>query len=303
MKNNSLDGGNTSQGLWITALGAAINIALSLVKIVVGWTGHSRALIADGFHSLSDLATDVVVALGLFYGSRPYDADHPYGHKKIETLAEFTTGVLLLAFAVWMVVSSAQALTGRITEAPSLLVPLIAAVSVVSKEWLYRRTIVLANRLQSEAMVANAWHHRSDALTSVVALVAVGLAQISPSLRLLDPVAGIGISILVGKIGFDVAYKGMHRIIDTAPDPQIIERIRQVTIGNEQVRGLHKLRARYLGRQIIADLHIQVDPSLSVQEGHTIASQVEQAISAELGNVYDITVHVEPLYAPQENRT
>ena len=160
-----------------------------------------------------------------------------------------------------------------------------------------RRTVELGRKLQSNSLIANAWHHRSDALTSIAVLAAIALAKIHPVLLVLDPLACIGISVLVGKIGIDITYKAFRRLIDTAPEPETIERIRSVAVSNQKVHGLHNVRARYIGGQIIADLHIEVDPMLSVQEGHAIASEVEKAISAELGNVYDITVHVEPSYS------
>jgi cation diffusion facilitator family transporter len=146
----------------------------------------------------------------------------------------------------------------------------------------------------SGALVANAWHHRSDALTSIFALVAIALARLHPSLMILDPVASIGVSVLVGKVGVDISRAAMHGIVDTAPEPSIVERIWDVTIAIPEVHGVHKVRARYLGGQIIADLHIKVDPYITVHEGHRIASDVESAICDELGNIYDVTVHVEP---------
>ncbi len=284
----------TSSGLRISALGAAINILLCTAKVTAGIYGSSRALVADGLHSLSDLATDVVVALGLYYGNQPYDANHPYGHKKIETLAELVTGGLLLAFAVWMVASSVKALGQPSLAAPSTLALVIAAVSIAAKEWLFRATHRWGRKLHSGALVANAWHHRSDALTSVVTLAAIAGARLRPSLVILDPLASIGVSVLVGKVGVDITRAAFHGIIDTAPEPHVVERIRDVSTEQEGVLGLHKVRARYLGGQIIADLHIKVDPRISVLAGHRIASAVEAAICGELGNVYDVTVHVEP---------
>ena len=294
-KNHGNEIGRPAEGLRITAIGAVLNILLSGVKIAGGLLGNSRALVADGFHSLSDLSTDIIVALGLFYGSRPRDACHPYGHKKIETVSEVLSGVVLLVFAIIMAVAAGDALQGGELTEPSFAVLIIAAVSVVSKEWLYRRTLELGRKLQSQALVVNAWHHRSDALTSLAALAAIGLAKVHPALLVLDPLACIIISVLVGKIGFNITYRAFRRLIDTAPEPEIIERIRSVAFENKNVHGLHNLRARYIGGQIIADLHIEVDPWLSVEEGHTIASEVEKAISNVLGNVYDITVHVEPI--------
>ncbi len=283
-----------SSGLGISALGAAINILLSAAKVTAGIYGNSRALVADGLHSLSDLATDAVVALGLYYGNRPYDANHPYGHQKIETLAELVTGGLLVAFAVWMVFSSVKALGQPSLATPSALALVISAVSIVAKEWLYRATARVGRKLQSGVLVANAWHHRSDAITSTFTLAAIAGARLHPSLVVLDPLASIGVSVLVGKVGVDIARAAFHGIIDTAPEPRVIESIWDVSIAQDGVLGLHKVRARYLGSQIIADLHIKVNPLISVQEGHRIASAVEEAIFKELGNVYDITVHVEP---------
>jgi cation diffusion facilitator family transporter len=288
-----------STGPGISALGAAINILLAAAKVTTGIYGNSRALVADGLHSLSDLATDAVVALGLYYGNQPYDTKHPYGHKKIETLAELVTGGLLIAFALWMVFSSVEALGQGSLATPSALALIISAISIAAKEWLFRATSHLGRKLQSGALVANAWHHRSDAITSVFTLVAIAGARLHPSLVILDPLASIGVSVLVGKVGIDIARAAFHGIIDTAPEPQVIERIWDVSIAQDGVLGLHKVRARYLGSQIIADLHIKVNPQISVHEGHLIASAVEAAICKALGNVYDVTVHVEP--AEQDN--
>ncbi|MEA1996231.1 MAG: cation diffusion facilitator family transporter [Gemmatimonadota bacterium] len=285
----------SSDGLRITVLGAGSSIILSAIKISGGLWWHSQALVADGIHSISDLATDIMVFLGLFYGSRPYDANHPYGHKKIETFSEIAVGTFLLGIACFMVYSAVRTVAGGKVVQPSLMALAVAAISAIIKEWLYRLTIKTGRRLESGALIANAWHHRSDALTSLATFAALALAQIHPALRVMDPVACIGISLVVGKIGGEVFYKAFTGIIDTAPEPEVIEQIRTVTMSNPKVGGMHKLRARYLGGQIIADLHILIDPSLSVLDGHDIATEVEQSIVNELGNIYDITVHVEPM--------
>jgi cation diffusion facilitator family transporter len=283
-------------GLKISALGAVINILLAAVKVAGGIYWHSHALVADGLHSLSDLATDAVVALGLYYGSLPYDANHPYGHKKIETLAEMLTGMVLVGVALWIVISAVMELAAsNQTLRPGALTMVIAAVSVVVKEWLYRITRNLGRKMGSGALVANAWHHRSDALTSVFALVAIGVARLHPSLIVLDPIASIVVSIVVGKVGVDIARSAIHGIIDTAPDPGVVKRIEDLSRAVPEVHEVHKVRARFLGSQIIADLHIKVDPHISVHEGHRIATEVENVICDDLGNIYDITVHVEPV--------
>lgn len=283
-----------STGVRATALGATINIVLAILKIWVGLAGRSRALVADGVHSLSDLATDFVVVFGLIVGSRPKDKDHLYGHKRIETLSEIIVGLCLLVVAVLMVIDAVRTLLDPAPQQPSVAALVIAAVSVVTKELLYRYTLQVSEKIASRAMFANAWHHRSDALSSLVVLVSLTLIKIHPPLWVMDPLACIAISIVIAKVGSDVVYPAVRHIVDTAPKIEIVERISAAATSHPEVVGIHKLRARYLGAQIIADLHILVDPGLTVKEGHSIASEVEEAINRELDNIYDVTVHVEP---------
>jgi len=289
-----------SRGVRATALGAAINIVLAILKIWVGLAGRSRALVADGVHSLSDLATDIVVVFGLIVGSRPMDKNHLYGHKKIETLSEIIVGLCLLGVAVLMVIDAVRVLLGPAPQQSSIAALIIAAVSVVTKEFLYRYTRQVGEKIGSRAMFANAWHHRSDALSSLVVLVSLTMIIIHPPLWVMDPVACIAISIVIAKVGFDVVYPALRHIIDTAPKTEIVERISAAATSHPGVIGVHKLRARYLGAQIIADLHILVNPDLTVEEGHSIASEVEEAITRELENIYDVTVHVEPATPDRE---
>ncbi|MBN2290762.1 MAG: cation transporter [Candidatus Glassbacteria bacterium] len=281
-------------GIKATVVGAAVNILLTVLKIWVGLAGRSRALVADGVHSLSDLATDVVVVFGIIVGAKPRDVTHPYGHKRFETLSEVVVGLCLLGVAVLMSMDAVKALAGRSSEQPSAVALAIAALSVVSKEVLYRYTRRVSDRTGSRALLANAWHHRSDALSSLVVLASLALLKVYPPLWVLDPLACIGISVVIAKVAFDVSYPALRHIVDTAPEPGILERISAAATSHPCVLGIHKLRARYLGSQIIADLHIQVNPGLTVEQGHTIASEVEKSISRELDNIYDVTVHVEP---------
>jgi len=283
-----------SAGLRATAVAAATNIVLSALKIGVGLAGHSQALVADGVHSLSDLGTDIVVVFGLVVGSRPGDTDHPYGHRRIETLSEIIVGLCLLGVALLMAADALDTLQGPTPQNPSAAALAIAALSVVSKELLFRYTRQVSEKTGSRALLANAWHQRSDALSSMVVLVSLALLKIHPPLWVLDPLACIGISFVIVKVSFSVIYPAMRHIVDTAPEPEIVERIGAAATSHPSVEGVHKLRTRYLGRQIIADLHILVDPGLTVSQGHSIASEVEEAITGEIDNIYDVTVHVEP---------
>ncbi|MEA2064522.1 MAG: cation diffusion facilitator family transporter [Gemmatimonadota bacterium] len=282
-----------SRGVRVTVLGAITNIALAALKIAVGWIAHSWALVADGIHSLTDLATDILVAFALIAGNRPKDEGHPYGHKKIETLTEIIVGLCLAGGALVIALGSVKALYRGMPVEPLPAALVVAGVSVAVKEFLYRYTIA-ANTTGSDAMLANAWHHRSDALTSLGVLATLVIVKFFPRLWVLDPLACIAISVVVGKIGLGVAYRAAARIVDSAPAPEIVGRIEATVQSHPGVRGLHKLRTRYLGSQIIADLHILVDPELTVREGHAIATEVEKAIKSELENIYDVTVHVEP---------
>jgi cation diffusion facilitator family transporter len=288
-------------GVKATAVGAVVNIVLTLLKIGVGLAGHSRALVADGVHSLSDLATDIVVVFGIIVGSRPYDMTHPYGHKKFETLSEIIVGLCLLGVAVLMVIDAVKILLGPATPPPSPAALIIALASVVSKEILYRYTLRVSEKTGSRALLANAWHHRSDALSSLAVLISLALVIIHPTLWIMDPLACIGISLFIAKVSYDVSLPALRHIVDTAPGPEIVERISRAATSHPGVDGIHKLRTRYLGSQIIADMHILVDPGLTVEQGHVIASEVEEAIRREQENIYDVTVHVEP--SPQNPGT
>lgn len=250
----------------ITLLGGVVNLVLSVLKIGFGWLSQSHALIADGFHSLSDLLTDGLVYYASIHGSQEADAEHPYGHARFETLATVILGALLIAVAggiIWDAVSrfyNDQALTY------GWLVIGVATLSIVSKEVMYHLTLRVAKETNSALLKANAWHHRSDAISSIVVLLGVGLEM--AGYRYFDSIAALVVGVMVIKIGFELVLDASKELVDTALDADTVEKIRGVILEVKGVKTLHFLRTRKMGESALVDVHIQVDSMISVSEGH-----------------------------------
>ena len=277
----------------VTLIGSVIDLLLGVFKILVGWVASSQSLIADGVHSLSDLATDFVVLYAAKHGSREADEDHPYGHGRIETLATAGLGVALMLVAIgiaWDAVS-------RLFEPERLFQPgvwalVVALLSVVLKEWIYRYTMRVAKRVRSPMLEANAWHSRTDAISSIVVVIGVGGTMLG--LDYLDAIAAVGVAVMVAKIGWDLGWESLHELADRALEEERVAKIRKAILAVDGVRHLHLLRSRKVGHEALVDVHVQVDPWLSVSEGHMIAIAVEEAAKASLDEVTDVTVHIDP---------
>jgi len=277
----------------VTVVGAVVDFILGVVKIVVGWIAHSEALVADGVHSLSDLATDFVVLYAARHSHRDADEDHPYGHGRIETLATVGLGIMLILVAFGL----AWDAVGRIGEpdllfSPGALALVVALLSILSKEALYQYTIRVARRLKSNMLMANAWHHRSDAISSIV--VFIGVAGAMMGYHYLDAVAAVAVSVMIAKIGLDLVLSSTRELIDTALEPALVESIRDAITHVNGVRALHMLRTRRSGGQALADVHLQVDPRISVSEGHQIGDTVRRQLLERFDEVTDVTVHIDP---------
>lgn len=278
----------------VTLVGALVNLILAIVKVVLGFIGQSQALIADGVHSLSDLVSDGVVLVASKHGSREPDPEHPYGHGRIETLATVAVGLLLFAVTIGLLYDTAT----RLLEPERLLHPgavaLVAAVfSVLSKEALTQYTLAAAKRIRSSLLKANAWHHRSDAISSIV--VIIGVAGSMAGLPYLDAVAAIFVALMIAKIAWDLSWGGIRELIDTGLDDETVERIRTVIMSVEGVNALHMLRSRRMGADALVDVHIILeDPLVSVSEGHQISETVRARLVRELEDVEDVTVHIDP---------
>jgi cation diffusion facilitator family transporter len=263
------------------------------VKIVVGYSAASQALIADGVHSLSDLATDFLVLFAAKHSHREADAEHPYGHGRIETVATVALGVALLAVAAGICYEAvARLLELETLPHPGVLALVIALLSVASKEAIYQYTVRVARRLRSNMLHANAWHSRTDAISSIVVVIGVGGAMLG--YPYLDGMAAVVVAVMIAKIGWDLVWSSLKELIDTSLDDEQLREIRELIMEVTGVRALHMLRTRRSGSQVLVDVHILVDPELSVSEGHQIGERVRGELIGNLEEVTDVTVHIDP---------
>lgn len=277
----------------ITLIGAAINLILSVAKVTVGIIGQSQALIADGIHSVSDLLSDALVWFAAKHAGEAPDDGHPYGHGRFETAATLGLGIVLLIIATGIILDAIS----RLFDPENLLQPtfitiVVAALSIVSKEALYWYTIRTANKLHSPMLKANAWHHRSDAISSVIVLI--GVVGTILGLPYLDAIAATLVGAMVAYIGWKLGIPALDELVDKGIEVDKLENLKTVIRQVDGVQSLHMLRTRHHGNQVAADLHIQVEPFLSVSEGHMIAVAVEAAAKNANCNIHDVTVHIDP---------
>lgn len=277
-----------------TALvGGIANLLLSMVKIGIGLIGHSQSLVADGIHSLSDLATDVLVWIAGRQASRGPDDAHPYGHGRYETMATLALALLLLAVAIGVGWDAAL----RLFSPEELLTPawitLVAALASIGvKEWLYWYTLAYARHVRSDMLRANAWHHRSDAISSVVVLIGIGGTM--AGLPYLDAVAAFVVAIMIARIAWELGFEATRELVDTGLDPERLAAVRDTILKVGGVRDLHMLRTRSIGGTVSTDVHVLVDPYISVSEGHLISVKVEQELKKRIDEIADVTVHIDP---------
>lgn len=277
----------------VTLIGSAVDFLLGITKITVGWLVHSQALVADGIHSLSDLVTDFIVLYAAKHSHKVADEDHPYGHGRIETLATVVLGIILVIIAMGIAYDAVLRLNSPSTLlVPGFLALIVAVISVISKEWIYRYTMAAARHLRSEMLMANAWHSRSDAISSIV--VVIGIAGAIYGYPYLDAVAAVAVSVMIAKIGVDLVRSSSKELIDTALDPKEVETIRDHIFDVDGVRAAHMLRSRKSAGNAFIDVHIQVDPRLSVSEGHQIGESVRRYLIKTVEMVSDVTVHIDP---------
>jgi cation diffusion facilitator family transporter len=277
----------------VTVVGGVVDLLLGIVKIVVGMTGNSQALLADGVHSLSDLATDFLVLFAAKHSHREADEEHPYGHGRIETVATVILGVALALVAIGICYDALHRMREPdLLGHPGMLALLVALVSVASKEIIYHYTVRAARRLRSNMLHANAWHSRSDAISSVV--VVIGVAGTMYGFTYLDAIAAAAVGLMIAKIGWDLLWKSLQELIDTSLEEDKVAAIRSAILGVAGVRALHMLRTRRSGSDALVDVHILVDPGLSVSEGHMIGEHVRTRLIGEMDDVSDVTVHIDP---------
>jgi len=276
----------------ITLIGAWVNILLSIGKVAVGYIGQSQALIADGLHSLSDLASDFIVLFAAKHGSREADENHPYGHGRIETVFTVVLGLFLIAVALAIAVDTSM----RLLDSEHLLHPgwlalVTAAVSIAAKEVLFQVTHRIAKRAQSRLLEANAWHHRSDAISSI--LVFIGIAGSMLGVVYLDALAALGMALFIVKIGWDLCFQSLQELVDTGLDPDRVQLIESTIHSVSGVRSMRNLRSRKMGHEALVDVRVEVSPHLSVSEGHYISETVQNRLMANIDEVADVIVHID----------
>ena len=278
----------------ITWIGLAWNAALSVGKFLAGMFGGSNALIADAVHSASDSATDVAILVGSRYWNIPPDEDHPYGHRRFETLVTIFIGLAVVGVGIGLGWSAVGNLLGHVERHPGPVAAVMALASVVVKEILYRYTRHAGERLRSPSLVANAWHHRSDAISSIPVLVALGISIPFPGIWYADAVGAALVSVLIAWSGIQIAWPGLHQVVDRCASREITEKLKNAALAHPSVISLHDFRTRYVGSDLHVDLHIVVDAGMSLRDAHDVAEQVEQRLIDAGENVVDALVHIDP---------
>ncbi len=277
---------------FVTNLSIAGNIVLSAVKVGVGLFAGSMALVADGIHSLSDMVTDIAVLVGVYFGSKQPDESHPYGHGRIETFAAAFIGTALGGGGAAMIYCAAVAIAAGKYRSLGFIVLFVALISIVVKELLYIITRRVAVQSHSPSLYANAGHHRSDALSSVA--VVIGFVSLRLGFKYGDQMAAVGVGLMVVLVGARIMGDCLRELAEAAVDADTIERIKQIINTEPSVHQWHKLRTRTVGREVFLDLHILVDPDLSIATAHEIAEGLESALHEQIARPVNITVHIEP---------
>lgn len=276
----------------VTVIGSVVDFVLGVAKIVTGWFANSQALIADGIHSLSDLLTGFIVLYAAKHSHKSADEIHPYGYGRIETLATVSLGVVLISVAIGIAYEAVKRLNDPAALDFTTMALLIASLSVISKEWVYRYTMSAAQRLRSDLLMASAWHSRSDAFSSIVVLI--GISGVMFGYPYWDAVAAVAVAAMIAKIGSGLVRSSTLELIDVALDPGKVSAIRQHIHAVKGVRSVHTLRTRKSAGSAFVDVHIQVDPRLSVSEGHQIGDSVRRLLLQQVDEVTDVTVHIDP---------
>lgn len=283
----------------VTLVGGAVNVVLLVFKFVAGILGHSAAMVADAVHSLSDFVTDVIVLVFVRISSKPKDKSHDYGHGKYETLAMTIIGVALLAAAIGIIYGGAVKIAdwqgGQQLEAPGMLALWAALLSIVLKEAVYRYSMVKARQLNSQAVEANAWHHRSDALSSVGTAIGIGGAIfLGQRWTVLDPVASVIVGAFIVKVAVELLRRGIGDLLEQSLPDEIESEILQLAATVEGIAEPHDLRTRRIGNHYAIELHILVDGDIPLREAHDRASEVEELLKSHYGEDTHVVVHVEP---------
>ncbi|MCP4605522.1 MAG: cation transporter [Proteobacteria bacterium] len=278
----------------VTRIGLAANLILSGLKLAGGILGSSQAVIADAVHSLSDCVTDLAILIGVRYWTRPPDSDHPYGHRRIETVVTVFIGLALAAVSFGLVYNAIISFNEPRSEVPGPAALVAALISIAVKEALYRWTRSAGERIKSSALVANAWHQRTDALSSIPAALAVAISWFDPSLIFFDGIGVLLVSLFILHAAWRIIVPGIDQLTDKGVGSEETDEIRNLALQVKNVRGVHKVRTRFAGLGLQVDLHVLVDGDLTVCQGHDIAGEVTSRLLENKSHVVDVIVHIEP---------
>ena len=284
----------------VTFVGLVVNLVLSLLKLAAGVVGRSGAMVADAVHSFSDLATDIVVIAFARISAKPRDTDHDYGHGKYETLAMIIISIALGVVGAGILVNSIRGIRtvidGGLLPRPGAVALVAAAVSILVKEILYRYTVRVGRRIDSPSVVANAWHHRSDALSSLGTLLGIGCAFfLGDKWRIADPIAALIVSVFIFKIAFDLIRTGLGELLEQSLPEEVEKEILGIVAANPRVREPHNLRTRRIGAAIAIEVHVRMDGKMTVEESHELTVDIEQRLRERFGEGTMIAIHVEPV--------
>lgn len=275
----------------------AINTVLCIFKILAGIIGKSNAMVADGVHTLSDVLTTVVAAIGIRISAKDADAEHQYGHEKYEPLFSKIISTILIITGFVIGYEGIKTLAGGELQAPGRIALIAAALSIFTKEGMYWMTIKTARKIKSISLEADAWHHRSDALSSIGTFIGVLGARMG--LEVLDPIAGIVVSLLIIKVGVQIWLRASEGLVDAAAPDKIVKKIEELTMDVDGVMGINSLKTRLFGNRLYVDIDIEVDGNITVQEGHDIAEEVHDHIENKIKETKHCMVHVDP-YRPDK---
>lgn len=284
----------------VTLVGSAGNIALMIFKFIAGFVGHSSAMIADAVHSLSDFVTDIIVLVFVSVSAKPQDRSHDYGHGKFETIATFFIGLALIAAAIGIIVSGVMALIdwagGANLKAPGLLALWAALLSIVVKEVLYQYTVYKGKKLNSQAVVANAWHHRSDAFSSIAAAIGIGGSiLLGDRWTVLDPIASIVVGLFLVNVAMGLLRTSISELTEGSLPQETEQEIEDIITSFPEISEPHNMRTRRIGNRIAIEAHIRMDGNMPLRDVHNITSQVEHRLKERFGNETHITLHMEPV--------
>jgi len=279
----------------VTLTGALANVALAVLKATGGMLLGSRALLADSVDSMGDLVSDVITLVAVRVARKPIDANHPYGHGRVESVASLLIGGLLVLVATLFAINSIRSLVFGHRQEVGAAGMVIAAVAVLTKETLFRWTLRIGKRIRSRVIESNAWHHRSDAFSSVSVFIGLGLGLAVPGADSFDALASLVVTIFIARTGLRIAVGSIYDLVDTEQDPDLLGELKRITMSVPEVDNTHRVRTRRYGPHTWVDLDIEVDPAMSVADGHRVAHEVKERILAEIHYVADVLVHVEPL--------